>query len=117
MERFIEIIKSLGTVTTIGELNKAHMEAVTTVMEIQSRGMWEGIADHNKLCDMINHIANYNIVRVANIAYEKYTAEDISKTDVISDITLCYNSIKEHSDNSTEKELLSYFLKKLKLKE
>ena len=107
MQDFTSVIESLGTVTTISELNKSYYAAIIIVRQMQAQGMWDGIADADQLCKDINHITNYNIVRVARLAYDKYIASGKSDSSCQRDILLCYDSIKEHEDNAVEIDILS----------
>ena len=107
MENLTKLVETIENCTTIQELEAAYTSATSRVLEMQAQGLWEGIANAEELCKTLNHIANYHIVRVCYIAYRQY--EESGKTDrtAARDVLLCYDTIKEHSHNIVEKELLS----------
>ena len=96
-------IQGLGTAETAEQLNSLYDDLLlqikqTHFVEPFTRA-WAEAA--------LNHIANYNLVRIANSAYETFMASGKTDKEPLNRvIRLCYRSLKDHEDAETERGLL-----------
>lgn len=96
-------IESLGTAETAEQLNAIHADLLKQLDETQ-------LEDPQTRSDAeaaLNHITNYNLVRIANTAYETFLASGSKDPEPANRvIRLCYRSLKDHEDVETERGLL-----------
>ncbi len=95
-------IEALGTSTTSDELNEAYNQLSLAI----SNHDFEGITTRSEIERTLNHIANYNLVRIANKAAEDYESSGRSDRSLLIEIGRCRDSLKDHDDKETEQELL-----------
>lgn len=106
METINDLIKLLGKTTSIDELNSLYNAVVIGIEHLDRKGFFDGDTTFSEVLSTINHIANYNIVRVANSVYEDYEKSGREDMTRLTEIEHCLLSIKEHEDMSIETELL-----------
>lgn len=107
IERINSFINRIGTSNTIGELNSAYQQAAEAMRQLDGIGFFNCVTTFDDMYRTLNHITNYNIVRVANIYYDKFIELGSSDTSYIKDVMTCYDSIKKHEENDIEYSLLS----------
>lgn len=102
-------IKTIGQTASIAELNAAYNEAMLETERLASEGAFgDGDMSLSEIIATLNHLTNYNIVRVANKALEDYEASGRTDNTRLIEIGICRDSLKEHEDNRTETELLDH---------
>lgn len=106
-------IRALSEVGTINELNNEYCAIVLAAQQLASRGFFDETNTYDGFLATLNHITNYNIIRVANLAYEGYAASGMKDASKLIEIERCRSSIKEHEDNSTEIGLLDDLCERL----
>ncbi len=91
----------IGQTDSINELNNAYNEIILLAGQLDF-----GTTSRDEVEATINHITNYNIVRIAGKAAEDFDAS--MKTDIsrLVEIELCRSSLKRHEDMDTEQGLL-----------
>ena len=103
----IDNIKIIGTATSVNELNAAYNEAVLQAEQFAINGVFERQGQtFNEVLSTLNHIANYNIVRIANNAFKEYEDSGRTNQGCLVEIALCRDSLKQHEEMQTEQELL-----------
>ena len=102
METIKKQIESLGTAISADELNASYNQLALAI----SKYDFSGITTRDEMERTLNHIANYNLVRIANAAYEAYEASGGSDKSFLIEIGRCRDSIKPHEDNQDEIDLL-----------
>ena len=96
-------IKALGTAETAGQLNNIYDE----LLHLIDITPFDASPSRSEVERALNHIANYNLVRIANAAYEGYLASGKTGVDELQEtILLCRDSLKDHEDVDTERSLL-----------
>lgn len=111
MDTYTGLIKKLCNCTSIGELNETYDLLKLSTTKLFSEGFFEGVATYAEFISTINHITNYNIVRVADEIFESRASLGLAK--VLTELITCCDSIKEHEDNNTEKMLISDLCRKI----
>ena len=108
MRTATESIRQIGQTTSIEELNSAYNDAMLETERLAVEGAFDGgDLSVSEIIATINHLTNYNIVRVANKALEDYEASGRTDKSRLIEIVLCRDSIKEHEDSGTETALLN----------
>ena len=102
METIKKQIEVLGTAKTADELNASYNQLVLAINKYN----FDGITTRDEMERILNHIANYNLVRIANAASDAYEASGHTDRSRLIEISLCRSSIKPHEDNQTEIDLL-----------
>lgn len=105
-------IDALGTSTTSDELNQAYNQLSIAISNYD----FEGITTRSDMERTLNHIANYNLVRIANKAAEDYEASGRSDRSLLIEIGRCRDSLKNHDDMETEQELLDSLCDELEIR-
>ena len=112
MEDIKKQIETLGTATTADELNASYNQLVLAI----SKYDFSDITTRDEMERTLNHIANYNLVRIANAAYEVYEANGRADKSLLIEIGRCRDSIKEHEDNKDEIDLLDGLCDQLQIR-
>lgn len=100
-------LRIIGNTTCIDELNRAYNETVLEAQRLAMNGSFDGCeTSPAQILSTINHLTNYNIVRIANNAYEEYISSGRKDNSLLVVISVCRDSLKEHEDSDTERELL-----------
>lgn len=116
MRTAIDNIKIIGQTRSIDELNAAYNEAILEAERLNSEGAFgDSEQSISSVIATLNHLTNYNIVRVANMAYEGYEASGRTDNNCLIEISRCRDSIKEHEDNKDEIELLDGLCSELEI--
>ena len=105
-------IESLGTAETAEQLNAIHADLLKQLDETQ-------LEDPQTRSDAeaaLNHITNYNLVRIANLALEAYEKSGRTDQRQLVEIGLCRDSIKPHEDNKDEIDLLDSLCDQLEIR-
>ena len=102
MEAITNYLSIIGKTFRVSELNQAY-NAIALSMNNLS---FDGITTRSEMERTLNHLTNYNIVRIANKAYEDYEASGRTDNSRLIEIAQCRDSLKEHEDIETEQELL-----------
>lgn len=103
METFDEQIKTICCTLSIDELNLCHLAVAAAISQTAEDC---GNRDFERdMMNSLNLVANYNIVRIANAAYNEF--EKKPESSHIETLDTCIASIKPHADNGVEKSLLS----------
>lgn len=110
-EKFNEAVRSIGTTESIDELNAAYNSLALAL----SGAVFESAPPRSEAERTLNHLTNYNIVRIANHAAEKYEASGSSDKSCLIEIGRCRDSLKEHEDMGTEQELLDSLCDRLRI--
>ena len=112
METIKQQIQALGTAETADELNEAynHLALAITIFD------FEGVTTRDEMERTLNHIANYNLVRIANAAFEAYEKSGRTDQRQLVEIGLCRDSIKPHEDNKDEIDLLDSLCDQLEIR-
>ncbi len=107
MRTATENIQIIGKATSIAELNAAYNEAMMKTEQLAADGVFEQMGQSvSEVIATLNHLTNYNIVRIANKAFEDYEASGRTDRTRIIEIAQCRDSLKEHEDIETEQGLL-----------
>ena len=102
METIKRQIEALGTAGTADELNNAYNQLALAIDSFD----FDGVTTRDEMERTLNHIANYNLVRIANLAFEAYEKSGRTDQRQLLEIGLCRDSIKPHEDNQDEIDLL-----------
>lgn len=103
-------IRIIGETNSIAELNTAYNETVMQASQLS----FDGITTRDDVERTLNHLTNYNIVRIANHAYEQYA--ETGERGFLIVIGQCRDSLKEHEDIETERELLDNLCDQLEIR-
>lgn len=112
MEDIKKQIESLGTATTTDELNASYNQLILAIAGYD----FTGVTSRSEMERTLNHIANYNLVRIANAAYDAYEASGRTDNSLLIEIGRCRDSIKEHEDNQDEIDLLDGLCDQLQIR-
>ncbi len=112
MDTIKKQLEALGTATSADELNYAYNQLALAINGIS----FEGVTTRDEMERTLNHIANYNLVRIANSAYEEYEASGRTDNGRVIEINLCRSSIKPHEDNGDEISLLDSLCGELEIR-
>ena len=97
-----ENIRIIGDTNSIDELNSAYNALVLSMNDL----CFDGISTRSGVESTLNHLTNYNIVRIANKAADDYESSGCSDLTRLIEISVCRDSLKNHEDMATEQELL-----------
>ncbi len=112
METIKRQIEQLGTSRTADELNAAYNQLALAI----DRFNFDGITTRDEMERTLNHIANYNLVRIANIAFEAYEKSGRTDNSLLIEIGQCRDSIKPHEENQDEISLLDGLCDQLEIR-
>lgn len=103
MRTSVENIRIIGDTDSIDELNAAYNE----MMLISAKFINDTVYAREETEKMINHITNYNIVRIANKAYDEYLMSGRSDNSRLIVISQCRDSLKLRDGMEAESGLLN----------
>lgn len=112
METIKRQIEALGTAGTADELNNAYNQLALAIDSFD----FDGVTTRDEMERTLNHIANYNLVRIANLAFEAYEKSGRTDQRQLLEIGLCRDSIKPHEDNQDEIDLLDGLCDELEIR-
>ena len=112
METIKNYIEELGSSRTASELNGAYNQLALAI----NNHIFDGITTRDEMERTLNHITNYNLVRIANSAYEAYEASGRADKKQLIEICQCRDSIKYHEDNQDEIVLLDRLCESLEIR-
>lgn len=112
METIKRQIEALGTAGTADELNNAYNQLAIAIDSFD----FDGVTTRDEMERTLNHIANYNLVRIANLAFEAYEKSGRTDQRQLLEIGLCRDSIKPHEDNQDEIDLLDGLCDELEIR-
>lgn len=112
METIKRQIEALGTAGTADELNNAYNQLAVAIDSFD----FDGVTTRDEMERTLNHIANYNLVRIANLAFEAYEKSGRTDQRQLLEIGLCRDSIKPHEDNQDEIDLLDGLCDELEIR-
>lgn len=112
METIKRQIEALGTAGTADELNNAYNQLALAIDSFD----FDGVTTRDEMERTLNHIANYNLVRIANLAFEAYEKSGRTDQRQLLEIGLCLDSIKPHEDNQDEIDLLDGLCDELEIR-
>ena len=112
METIKRQIEALGTAGTADELNNAYNQLALAIDSFD----FDGVTTRDEMERTLNHIANYNLVRIANLAFEAYEKSGRIDQRQLLEIGLCRDSIKPHEDNQDEIDLLDGLCDELEIR-
>lgn len=104
--RFDLAIASIGLAGKPDDINKAYADAVESYMSMKSMDGVEFTLGDEEFERKIDHLTNYNLVRVANAHYEAFKDYKISYNDYRMAVAKCLSSLKDGNNYKIEKELL-----------
>lgn len=115
METLKQCIEGLRTARTINDLNIYYISVVTGLSHLAKNGYIPDITEE-KAVEYANEVTNYNIVRVAEIAYQSLLAAKTKdeRNHLIIEIARCRDSVKPHEHSNVEYELINNLCVKLK---
>ena len=102
METIKRQIETLGTAKSASELNVAYNQLAIAIAGYD----FSGIAARSEMERTLCHIANYNLVRIANLAAGRYEQSNRTDRDALIEVALCRDSVKPCDDSDEESDLL-----------
>ena len=105
-------LTTIGKTNSIDELNASYNAIVLSAESLS----FDGITSRSEVERTLNHLTNYNIVRIANRASEDYEASGQTDKSRLIEISRCRDSIKPHEDNQTEIDLLDNLCDQLEIR-
>lgn len=112
MEDIKTQIETLGSAASADELNAAYNQLVLAISQYD----FSGVTTRDEMERTLNHIANYNLVRIANAASEAYEASGRTDKSFLIEIGRCRDSIKPHEENQDEIDLLDGLCDQLEIR-
>ena len=112
METIKRQIEALGTAKSTDELNGAYNQLALAIDSYN----FGGVTTRDEMERTLNHIANYNLVRIANLAFEAYEKSGRTDQSLLIEIGRCRDSIKPHEDNQDEIDLLDGLCNELEIR-
>ena len=104
-----ENIRIIGETTKLSELNAAYNETMIMAAHLS----FDGVSSRHEVEQTLNHLTNYNIVRIANKAATDFALSGNTDRSKLVEIGLCRHALKEHEDVNIEQELLDNLCEQL----
>lgn len=108
-------IETLSRGTSIDDVDDAYIKIKSVIRKLESESFL-GANFQDEFTVMLNRITNYNIVRVANMAYEDYLGGVMDGNAIVLELERCAIAIKEHEDMEIELSLISGLLANVQYK-
>lgn len=115
MNAFSEVIKAVEAAKTIDELDGCYVAAMAIIKGYDKFGLWNGVAEPDRMIATLNHLVIYHIVRIAGDAYDRYKESGRTDTSCIEEIRKCKIVMSKHADNEIEKSLVNNLCENLNI--